>query len=46
MSHSSDNVSDSFSIVDNSEDGSENKYYYVRAQGRRTISKEGGEEFY
>lgn len=46
ISHSSDNVSDSFSIVDDGEDGSENKYYYVRAQGRRTISKEGGEEFY
>lgn len=46
VSHSSDNVSDSFSIIDNSEDGNENKYYYVRAQGRRTISKEGGEEFY
>ena len=46
VSHSSDNVSDSFSIVDNGEDGNENKYYYVRAQGRRTISKEGGEEFY
>ena len=46
ISHSSNNVSDSFSIIDNGEDGNENKYYYVRAQGRRTISKEGGEEFY
>ena len=44
-SHSSANVSDSYTVTSSNTDN-KSRYYWARIQGRRVINANGGEEFY